>query len=72
MEACIRVGEGASLTYTEAHYHGPTAEWKCHPHAGVRVADGGRFITTFSLTRGRVGSWIWITWSAWARTRWPS
>ena len=55
MEACIHVGEGASLTYTEAHYHGPTGGVEVRPHAGVRVADGGHFITTFSLTRGRVG-----------------
>ncbi len=55
MEACICVGEGASMTYTEAHYHGPAGGVKVRPHAEVRVADGGRFVTTFSLTRGRVG-----------------
>jgi len=55
MEACIHVGKGASLTYTEAHYHGPTGGVEVRPHAGVRVDDGGRFITTFSLTRGRIG-----------------
>jgi Fe-S cluster assembly scaffold protein SufB len=55
MEADIRVGCGASLTYTEAHYHGPTGGVEVKPHARVEVADRGRFITTFSLIRGRVG-----------------
>jgi hypothetical protein len=55
MQANIHVGKGASLTYTEAHYHGPTGGIEVRPHAEVNVADGGRFVTTFSLTHGRVG-----------------
>ncbi len=55
MQANIHVGEGASMTYTEAHYHGPAGGTEVRPHAEVSVANRGRFVTTFSLTRGRVG-----------------
>ena len=55
MNGRIHVGQGASLTYTEEHYHGPTGGIEVRPHVAVQVDQGGRFITTFSLTRGRVG-----------------
>lgn len=55
MQARIHVGQHASLTYTEEHFHGPTGGAEVLPRAAVTVEDGGRFITTFSLTRGRVG-----------------
>jgi Fe-S cluster assembly scaffold protein SufB len=55
MQARIHIGEGASLIYTEEHYHGPTGGVNVQPYAEVSVSDGGQFITTFSLTRGRVG-----------------
>jgi hypothetical protein len=55
MQARIHVGKNASLTYTEEHYHGQTGGVEVLPHAEVTVEDGGRFLTTFSLTRGRVG-----------------
>jgi Fe-S cluster assembly scaffold protein SufB len=55
MQARVRVGKGASLTYTEAHYHGSSGGTQVRPRAEVHVAEGGRFSTTFSLTRGRVG-----------------
>lgn len=55
MQARIRVGKDASLIYTEEHYHGKTGGVEVLPRAEVVVADGGRFLTTFSLTRGRVG-----------------
>ncbi len=55
MEASVHIGEGASLIYTEEHYHGVTGGVQVQPHARVIVEDGGRFLTTFSLTRGRVG-----------------
>jgi Fe-S cluster assembly scaffold protein SufB len=55
MQAQIRVGERAELTYTEEHYHGATGGAEVRPQAVVQVADGGRLLTTFSLTRGRVG-----------------
>jgi Fe-S cluster assembly scaffold protein SufB len=55
MQARIHVGKNASLTYTEEHYHGQTGGVEVLPRAEVSVEDGGRFLTTFSLTRGRVG-----------------
>ncbi len=55
MRARIHVGRDARLTYTEEHFHGPTGGVEVLPQAQVTVEDGGRFITTFSLTRGRVG-----------------
>jgi Fe-S cluster assembly scaffold protein SufB len=56
MQARVHVGTNAALTYTEVHYHGPTGGIEVRPHAEVHVADGGRFCTTFSLTRGRAGT----------------
>jgi Fe-S cluster assembly scaffold protein SufB len=55
MQARIQIGEGASMSYTEEHYHGPHGGIEVRPHAEVTVAENGRFVTTFSLTRGRVG-----------------
>ncbi len=55
MQAHIHVGKNASLTYTEEHFHGQSGGVEVLPRAEVRVEDGGRFITTFSLTRGRIG-----------------
>lgn len=56
MQARVHVGRNARLTYTEEHYHGQTGGVEVLPHAEVIVEDGGRFLTTFSLTRGRVGN----------------
>ena len=55
MQGRIHVGKNASMTYTEEHYHGQTGGVEVIPHAEVKVEDGGRFVTTFNLTRGRVG-----------------
>ncbi len=55
MQARIHVGRNASLTYTEEHFHGQSGGVEVLPKAEVRVEDGGRFLTTFSLTRGRIG-----------------
>jgi len=55
MDADIHVGAGATMTYTEAHYHGQTGGIEVLPKARVTVGAGGRFITTFGLTHGRVG-----------------
>jgi uncharacterized protein len=55
MQGRIHVGKNASMTYTEEHYHGQTGGVEVIPHAEVKVEDGGRFETTFNLTRGRVG-----------------
>ncbi len=55
MDAEIHVGAGATMTYTEAHYHGQTGGIKVLPKARVTVSEGGRFHNTFNLVRGRVG-----------------
>lgn len=55
MDANIRVGDGATMKYTESHYHGQTGGIEVIPKARVTVDEGGRFITIFSLTHGRVG-----------------
>jgi Fe-S cluster assembly scaffold protein SufB len=55
MDADIHVGAGATMTYTEAHYHGQTGGIEVLPKARVTVGEGGRFITAFSLVHGRVG-----------------
>ncbi len=55
MQARIHVGKNASLTYTEEHYHGQGGGVEVLPHAEVFVEEGGRFLTTFSLTHGRIG-----------------
>jgi len=55
MQARIHVGADASLTYTEEHFHGTHGGVDVRPSAQVAVDAGGRFATTFSLTRGHVG-----------------
>jgi len=55
MDADIRVGAGATMKYTEAHYHGQTGGIEVVPKARVTVGAGGRFITAFGLVNGRVG-----------------
>jgi Fe-S cluster assembly scaffold protein SufB len=55
MDARIRVGAGATMTYHEAHFHGPHGGIEVQPKAKVSVDEGGRFITSFSLVHGRVG-----------------
>lgn len=55
MDATIHVGAGATMRYTEAHYHGQTGGIEVLPTARVTVDEGGQFLTTFNLARGRVG-----------------
>jgi len=55
MQARIQVGAGAHLTYTEEHYHGPSGGVEVRPRAKVVVGRGAEFLSTFSLTRGRIG-----------------
>jgi hypothetical protein len=55
MDASIRVAEGAGMEYVEGHYHGPHGGIEVLPRAKVTVDEGGRFLSTFSLVRGRVG-----------------
>jgi Fe-S cluster assembly scaffold protein SufB len=55
MDATFDVGEGASMAYEEAHFHGPHGGVEVVPRARVTVEEGGRFLSTFSLVHGRVG-----------------
>lgn len=55
MDARVHVGAGASLTYTEAHYHGPHGGIEVLPKAEIVVDEGGRYLSSFSLVQGRVG-----------------
>jgi Fe-S cluster assembly scaffold protein SufB len=55
MQGRIRVGDGASMHYTEEHYHGQTGGVEVRPHVQVSVGDRARFTSTFGLTRGRAG-----------------
>lgn len=56
MQATIAVGPGASLTYTEGHYHGPHGGMLVLPHATVKIGKGARYFSDFSLLSGSVGS----------------
>ncbi len=55
MHAAIEIGEGATLTYTEGHYHGPHGQMRVKPHAVVHVGPGGKYFSDFSLLTGSVG-----------------
>jgi Fe-S cluster assembly scaffold protein SufB len=55
MDATVHVGAGATMRYTESHYHGQTGGIEVLPVTRVVVDEGGQFLTTFSLIRGRVG-----------------
>lgn len=56
MQATIDIGPGASLTYTEGHYHGPHGGMQVLPHATIRIGKGARYFSDFSLLSGSVGS----------------
>lgn len=58
MDATIAVGEQATLRYTEAHYHGPHGGVTVEARATIRIEAGGQYLSTFSLTHGRVGRLI--------------
>ncbi|MCS7248063.1 MAG: SufD family Fe-S cluster assembly protein [Anaerolineales bacterium] len=58
MEGTIYVGKNASLTYTEEHFHGQMGGVEVLPRVKVSVDEGGRFTTTFVLTRGRIGKMV--------------
>ncbi len=55
MDAQMHIGAGATMKYTEAHFHGPHGGIEVRPRAQVRVDEAGQFITAFSLTHGRAG-----------------
>jgi len=55
MDAKIHVGPGATMRYSEAHYHGPEGGIEVLPTTRAVVDEGGRLETEFNLTKGRVG-----------------
>ncbi|RLC69534.1 MAG: SufBD protein [Chloroflexi bacterium] len=55
MEARIHVGTGATMRYSEAHYHGPHGGIRVLPTTHAQVDEDGRLESEFNLTHGRVG-----------------
>jgi len=55
MDATVRIGPGATMRYTEAHYHGPYGGIQVLPTSHVIVEEEGRFENEFNLTHGRIG-----------------
>jgi Fe-S cluster assembly scaffold protein SufB len=55
MDAHIHVGAGATMRYTEAHYHGSDGGTEVRPTTYAKVDEGGRLESEFSLVHGRVG-----------------
>ena len=56
MQAMMNIGPGASLTYTEGHYHGPHGGMQVLPHATIKIGKGARYFSDFSLLSGLVGN----------------
>lgn len=56
MQAVMEIGPGASLTYTEGHYHGPHGGMRVIPHATIKIGQGARYFSDFSLLSGSVGT----------------
>jgi len=55
MEATVHVGRHSVMKYQETHYHGEVSGIEVRPQASVTVDEGGRFVSGFLLTTGRVG-----------------
>ncbi len=55
MEARIHVGPGATMRYSEGHYHGPDGGIEVLPTTHAQVDEGGRLESEFNLVHGRVG-----------------
>ncbi len=55
MNARIRIGKNARMTYTEEHYHGQTGGVEVKPFSQITIEEGGQFTSNFLITRGRVG-----------------
>jgi len=55
MDARVHVGPGATMRYSEAHYHGPHGGIQVLPTTHAQVDEGGRLESEFNLTHGRVG-----------------
>jgi Fe-S cluster assembly scaffold protein SufB len=55
MDAHIHVGPGATMRYSESHYHGPDGGIQVLPTTHAQVDAGGRLESEFSLVHGQVG-----------------
>jgi len=55
MDANIHIGEGATMKYSEAHYHGKEGGVEVLPTTHAKIDAGGRLSSEFDLTVGRVG-----------------
>lgn len=55
MQAVMTLEPGASLTYTEGHYHGLHGGMQVLPHATIKIGKGARYFSDFSLLSGSVG-----------------
>jgi Fe-S cluster assembly scaffold protein SufB len=55
MDAQIHVCPGATMRYSEGHYHGELGGVEVLPTTHARVDAGGRLESEFNLTHGRVG-----------------
>jgi len=55
MDARVHVGPGATMRYSEGHYHGPVGGIEVLPTTYARVDEGGWLESEFSLVHGRVG-----------------
>ena len=55
MDARVEIGDGARLSYAEAHYHGPWGGVTVVPRATVKVGKHALYRSDFSLITGHVG-----------------
>jgi hypothetical protein len=55
MDAKIHVGKGATMRYSEGHYHGDLGGIEVLPTTRAQVDEDGRMETEFNLVHGRVG-----------------
>ncbi|MGP8337933.1 MAG: SufB/SufD family protein, partial [Methanosarcinaceae archaeon] len=55
MNGKIFVHRNASLTYNETHFHGDNGGVEVIPKASIKIEEGGRYYTGFTLIKGRVG-----------------
>ena len=55
MDKTIEIGEGASLSFTDSHFHSQSGGIKVLSSAKIKVGKHGYYFSDFSLTTGHVG-----------------
>ena len=55
MDKTIEIGEGASLSFTDSHFHSLSGGIKVLSSAKIKVGKYGQYFSDFSLTTGHVG-----------------